>query len=71
MLTNYSNREDLFCPNTFFKKPKPRKWTWRSPDGKTKNELDFILSDNRKISTDVTVLNQFDINSDHRLYEHP
>lgn len=67
MLINYLNKENLYCLNTFFKKPQQRKWTWESPDGKTKNEIDFILANSRKICTDVSVLNRFDTNSDHRL----
>lgn len=67
MLVNYLNKENLYCLNTYFKKPKQRKWTWKSPDGETRNEIDFILSNNRKICTDVSVLNRFDTNSDHRL----
>lgn len=67
MLINYLSKENLYCLNTFFKKPQQRKWTWKSPDGKIRNEIDFILSNNRKICTNVSVLNRFDTNSDHRL----
>lgn len=28
--------------NTFFKKRKSKKWTWKSPNGVTKNEIDYI-----------------------------
>lgn len=33
----------------------------------TKNEIDFILVDNRSCMKDVKVLNQFDFESNHRL----
>ncbi|KAI8430300.1 hypothetical protein MSG28_000610 [Choristoneura fumiferana] len=37
---------------------KPQKmWTWRSPDGKTKNQIDYILSSKRYIFEDVDVIN--------------
>lgn len=67
MLVNHLSKENLYCLNTFFKKPEQRKWTWKSPDGKTKNEIDYILSNSRNICTDVSILNQFDTGSDHRL----
>lgn len=67
MLINHLNKENLYCLNTLFKKPIQRKWTWKSPDGHTKNEIDYILSNNKNICTDVSVLNRFDTNSDHRL----
>ncbi|XP_026324338.1 uncharacterized protein LOC113233423 [Hyposmocoma kahamanoa] len=53
--------------NSFFKKKPQRKWTWRSPDAVTKNEIDFILTDKRHIFRDVSVINRFSTGSDHRL----
>lgn len=34
--------ENLFCLNIFFQKPGQMRWTWKSPDGVTKNEIDYI-----------------------------
>lgn len=31
------NKYNLYCLDIFFKQPKPRKWTWQSTNGKTKN----------------------------------
>ena len=31
--------------NTQFQKKAGRRWTWRSPDGNTKNEIDYIMTD--------------------------
>lgn len=67
MLANLLNNEKLFCLNTFFQKPPQRKWTWRSPDGRTKNEIDFIFANKTNICKDISVLNQFHTGSDHRL----
>jgi hypothetical protein len=39
----------------------------KSPDGKTKNEIDFILSDSRGNVEDVQVLNGLKIDSDRRM----
>jgi len=66
-LINFLQSENLFCMNSFFQKPENRRWTWRSPDSTYKNEIDFTLSNKKYIVKDVTVLNQFDTDSDHRL----
>ncbi|KAI8422945.1 hypothetical protein MSG28_014048 [Choristoneura fumiferana] len=42
-------------------------WTWRSPDGKTKNQIDYILSSKRYIFEDVGVINMVGAGSDHRI----
>ncbi|RVE42210.1 hypothetical protein evm_013143 [Chilo suppressalis] len=67
MLVNFLEREGLFLMNSFFKKQPQRKWTWRSPDAMTKNEIDFIISDKKRIFRDVSVINRFKTGSDHRL----
>jgi len=53
--------------NTFLKKRKGRKWTWKSPNGETHNEIDYILVDRYIRLQDVDVVNRFDFDSDHRL----
>lgn len=53
--------------NMFFDKKPNRKWTWRSPDGRTKNEIDFILTPHKYQVQDISVINQLPYNSDHRL----
>ena len=44
-----------------------RRWTWRSPDGNTKNEIDYIMTDKPSMVTDVTVINRVNIGSEHRM----
>ena len=44
-----------------------RRWTWKSPDGNTKNEIDYTMTDKPSIFTDVTVINRVNIGSDHRM----
>ena len=65
-LINYCLLQDLKVTNTFFKKKPSRKWTWRSPNYETYNEIDFILT--TKISTfkNCEVLNAVK-GSDHRM----
>ncbi|XP_069993133.1 craniofacial development protein 2-like [Penaeus vannamei] len=41
-----------------------RKWTWRSPNGSTKNEI-FIIPDKDNYVQIVTVINKVNIGSDH------
>ena len=41
--------------------------TRRSPDGNTKNEIDYIMTNTPSMVTDVTVINRVNIGSDHRM----
>ncbi len=53
--------------NTQFQKKAGRRWKWRSPDGNTKNEIDYIVTDKPSMVTEVTVINRINIESDHRM----
>ena len=53
--------------NTQFQKKAGRRWTWKSPDGHIRNEIDYIMTDKPSMVTDVTVINRIDIGSDHRM----
>ena len=44
--------------NTMFQKKAEMGWTWKSPNGETKAEIDYILTNRSDIVTDVTVINQ-------------
>ncbi|XP_063635113.1 uncharacterized protein LOC134805838 [Cydia splendana] len=57
-LADFLEREELFMMNSFFQKPPHRKWTWMSPDGSTRNEIDFIMTDKKRIFSDVSVINR-------------
>ena len=52
--------------NTMFQKKAGRRWTWKSSNRVKKAEIDFILINRPGIVTDVTVINQVNIASDHR-----
>lgn len=52
--------------NAFFQKCSEKKWTWRSPNWETKNEIDYILTNKKNLVTDVEVITELDIGSDHR-----
>ncbi|XP_033113686.1 craniofacial development protein 2-like [Anneissia japonica] len=66
-LIEFTESRNLKIMNTFFQKKPNRKWTWKSPNGDTKNKIDFILASNHEIVKDISVLAQFDTGSDHRL----
>ncbi len=66
-LAQFCARNDLKITNSFFQKRKL--CTWTSPDGKTKNQIDYILtrtSSTRLNVLDSSVLNKPDI-SDHKM----
>lgn len=66
-LIDFSFAHNLKIMNSFFKKRKSRKWTWLAPNGRDKNEIDFILAKEKDIFTDIDVLNNLNFNTDHRM----
>ena len=56
--------------NTVYKQRKNRLVTWKSPDGRTKNQIDYILvpTDQKVLIKTCGVFNWADINSDHSLF---
>lgn len=46
-LVNWCKRHDMMIANTWFAQPKRRRWTWISPGGSTRNQIDFIMIKNR------------------------
>lgn len=54
-LIEFAERVNLKIMNTFYQKRKNEKWTWLSPDSRTKNEIDFCLCNDSKIVKDVCV----------------
>ena len=43
-----------------------RRWTWKSQNGVTRTDIDYILTNRPDIATDVIVFNEVNIGSDHR-----
>ena len=66
-LVKWATSKNFKIMNTQFQKKAGRRWTWRSPDGNTKNEIDYIMTDKPSMVTDVTVINRVNIGSDHRM----
>ena len=67
MLVEFAERHKCKIMNTFFKKRLNRRWTWISPNGATKNEIDYIMTDRPEIFLDVSVINSLNTGSDHRM----
>ena len=65
-LTNFTLNNNLKIANTFSKKRDGRRWTWESPDGRTKNEIDFIITEKLNIIKNISTMNKIDVGSDHR-----
>ena len=67
MLVEFAECHGLKIVNTLFKKHCNRCWTWISPNGETKNEINYILTDKHGIFSDLSVLNSINTGSDHRM----
>ncbi|KAK6731108.1 hypothetical protein RB195_007525 [Necator americanus] len=52
--------------NSQFQKPSSLRWTWESPGGGYRNEIDHIIVNKRFCKTDVAVVPKFYTGSDHR-----
>ncbi|CAH2103439.1 unnamed protein product [Euphydryas editha] len=66
-LLNLAQTHNLKILNSFFKKNRNRKWTWISPDGNVKNEIDFILSNKPQFFKDIKTINKLNFNTNHRM----
>ena len=60
-------RFDLRIWNTFFKCRQGRRWTWRSPNGHTFLQIDFMAAPISAPVHKCGVLNRFEFDTDHRL----
>ena len=65
-LAKFCFKNNLKIANTYFNQPPEKKWTWRSPDGKTKNEIDHLLTNQVSAILDNRILENFLFSSDHR-----
>lgn len=68
-LLQFSAINNLTIVNTLYKHKTPRLVTWISPDLKTRNQIDFIITqkENLKLFRNCRVYNSADIGSDHSL----
>ena len=68
-LYSFCAGNSLSITNTMFKQPKRRLYTWQSPNGKTRNQIDYIMvhSRYRKNIRNCHTYPGADCNSDHNL----
>ncbi|CAG4943569.1 unnamed protein product [Colias eurytheme] len=66
-LINFALENHLTILNSIYKKNTKKMWTWISPDGKTKNEIDFIMTNKKNCLTNFDVINRFNYNTNHKL----
>ena len=60
-LLDFAAENRLFITNTLFEKQTSRYWTWESPGGIYKNQIDFILTTDKTIFQNTEILTQVDI----------
>ncbi|GFS20103.1 mRNA cap guanine-N7 methyltransferase-like [Elysia marginata] len=66
-LIDFCTANRLYITNSFFEKPASRYWTWESPGGSYKNQIDFILTNDRSMFRNTEIITKVDIGSDHRM----
>ena len=66
-LLYFAEENNLVVTNSLFFKAANRYWTWEAPGGVTKNQIDFILSSDRKIMQNCEVITKVDIGRDHHM----
>ena len=68
-LINFCAANDMVVMNTVFKQPKRRRYTWTSPGGQYKDQIDYMLCSGRSKSTfsSVKTMPGADCGSDHEL----
>ncbi|XP_047026283.1 craniofacial development protein 2-like, partial [Helicoverpa zea] len=64
-LVEFLLEHNLMTLNSMFRKKS--KWTWISPDGKIKNEIDYILTNKPRLFSDTSVIKNLNFNTDHRM----
>ncbi|CAH2207796.1 jg21271, partial [Pararge aegeria aegeria] len=64
-LIDFAMENKLAIINTFYKKKAKRRWTWRSPNGQVKNEIDYVLSNYPQMFQNAETLS-INYPSDHR-----
>ncbi|PSN38555.1 hypothetical protein C0J52_14819 [Blattella germanica] len=68
-LVTFATSKNLIVKSTTFQHKDIHKYTWTSPDGETRNQIDHVLVDKRWHSSiiDIRSVRGLDCNSDHQL----
>ncbi len=66
-LIEFARSRNLYIANGKFQRKEKNLWTWKSPDGATRNQIDFIMTNQRDTIMNISVINRVNTGSDHRL----
>ena len=66
-MIEFATKHNMIITNSLFEKRAKAKWTWKSPGGDCRNEIDYILTNKRHIFRNCAVLNKPLIGSGHRM----
>lgn len=66
-LVDFLLEHNLTILNTVFKQKYNKKWTWISPEGKYKNEIDYMITNYLKPFTNTKVIQNLNFNTNHRM----
>lgn len=66
-LVDFLLEHNMYILNTNFKNKQQHKWTWISPGGEYKNEIDYIISNNPRAFIDTSVIKNLNFNTNHRM----
>lgn len=67
VLGDFCSANQMYIMNSRFQKRESRKWTWLSPDMKTRNLIDYIICKDISLFLDVSIIGSHEFSSDHRL----
>ncbi|GBP38449.1 Craniofacial development protein 2 [Eumeta japonica] len=66
-LVEFLLENNLTPLNTIFRKKPKNKWTWISPDGNTRNEIDYIITNKARSFKDTNIIQNLNFNTNHRM----
>lgn len=66
-LVEFLLENNLTLLNSMFRKKPKNKWTWMSPDGKTRNEIDYIITNKASTFSDTGIVQNLNFNTNHRM----
>lgn len=66
-LVEFLLEQNLTLLNSMFRKKPKHKWTWISPDGKFRNEIDYIITNKARVFSDTEIIQKLNFNTNHRM----
>lgn len=66
-LMDFILEKNFTVSNSLFKRKNNKKWTWTSPNGLHKNEIDYILTNQASCVHNFDIINNINFETDHRM----